>query len=180
MATADGVKSKLQGLISSANAKTGGTDTTLIAAVNTLIAGYGQGGGSSGGASGIYMARVTPTEDLGEMTITHNLGTTDILLAACWAETLGDIVPTRNGTVAKFNAKTDIATKVAGGCFGNGYNWYTANSYASAVSPNAAAYEELEVEDANTIVINRTGSGTTNYFAGVTYTVIVIAASAEV
>lgn len=45
MATADGVKSKLQGLISSANAKTGGSDTTLTAAVNTLIAGFGAGGG---------------------------------------------------------------------------------------------------------------------------------------
>ena len=48
MATADSVKAKMQGLIDSANAKTGGNDTTLTAAVNALIAGFGSGGGGSG------------------------------------------------------------------------------------------------------------------------------------
>lgn len=46
MATADSVKAKMQGLIDSANAKTGGNDTTLTAAVNALIAGFGSGGGT--------------------------------------------------------------------------------------------------------------------------------------
>lgn len=57
MATAGSVKAKMQGLIDSANAKTGGNDTTLTGAVNTLIAGFGSGGGSSGAvktASGSY------------------------------------------------------------------------------------------------------------------------------
>lgn len=44
MATADSVKVKIQGLIDSANAKTGGNDTTLTGAVSTLIAGFGSGG----------------------------------------------------------------------------------------------------------------------------------------
>lgn len=44
MATAQSVKAKLQGLIDSANAATGGSDTTLDAAVGTLIAGFGAGG----------------------------------------------------------------------------------------------------------------------------------------
>lgn len=43
MATADSVKAKMQGLIDSANAKTGASDATLTAAVNTLIAGFGSG-----------------------------------------------------------------------------------------------------------------------------------------
>lgn len=172
---------RLASLKQGIEAKTGETHATLTDGVNALIAGFGQGGGGGGGASGIYMARVTPTEDLGEMTITHNLGTTDILLAACWAETLGDIVPSRNGTLAKFHAKTDIATQRAGGWFGQGYSWSATNSYAATSSPNMAWYEALKVIDANTISINRTASGTTPYyFAGVTYTVIVIAASAEV
>ena len=45
MATADSVKAKIQGLIASANAKTGNTDANLTTAVNTLIDGFGQGGG---------------------------------------------------------------------------------------------------------------------------------------
>lgn len=47
MPTADSVKTKLQGLIATANETTGGNDTTLTAAVNTLVGGYGQGGGST-------------------------------------------------------------------------------------------------------------------------------------
>lgn len=45
MATADSVKAKLQGLIDAANAKTGGSDADLSTAVDTLIAGFGAGGG---------------------------------------------------------------------------------------------------------------------------------------
>lgn len=43
MATADSVKSKLQGLIDAANAKTGGDDADLSTAIDTLIAGFGEG-----------------------------------------------------------------------------------------------------------------------------------------
>lgn len=42
MATAESVKSKIQGLIDRANSVTGNTDTDLIAAVEALIAGYGK------------------------------------------------------------------------------------------------------------------------------------------
>ena len=45
MAIADDVKSKIGSLIDTANDKTGKSDSTLTAAVNRLIAGYGQGGG---------------------------------------------------------------------------------------------------------------------------------------
>lgn len=46
MATAESVKGKLQGLIDRSNAATGNSDATLTAAVGSLIAGFGQGGGS--------------------------------------------------------------------------------------------------------------------------------------
>lgn len=62
MATADSVKSKIQGLISRANAKTGTTDADLTSAVDRLIGGYGQVGG------------ITPS---GSKTITEN-GTHDV------------------------------------------------------------------------------------------------------
>lgn len=39
------IKSKIQSLISAANAKTGESDATLTDAVQTLVDGYGQGGG---------------------------------------------------------------------------------------------------------------------------------------
>ena len=47
MATAESVKTKLQGLIFSANFITGKGDTDLASAVGSLIEGYGQGGGGS-------------------------------------------------------------------------------------------------------------------------------------
>lgn len=50
MATADSVKSKIQGLIDQSNATTGNTDADLTTAVNSLIAGFGAGGGGGIGA----------------------------------------------------------------------------------------------------------------------------------
>lgn len=44
MVTADSVKSKIRGLIDKSNAKTGHIDKDLTAAVDTLIAGYGEDG----------------------------------------------------------------------------------------------------------------------------------------
>ena len=63
MVTAESVKAKLQGLINLANNTTGKTDTDLTAAVNALIAGFGQGGGSSGGTSSFEVTEgtITPT-----------------------------------------------------------------------------------------------------------------------
>ena len=181
MATADGVKSKLQGLIDSANATTGAKDITLTAAMNTLIAGYGSGGGSSGGARGIYMAKITPETDLTvNFTITHNLGTTDILLVAVWAESLGDMVLDRQVNLHKVWNKTDIVTRHGGNGFSVGYMWNTTSSYADTKSPNTANYETLAVVDENTIKLPRCASGQNVYLAGLTYTVVVIAANAEV
>lgn len=181
MATADSVKAKMQGLIDSANAKTGGNDTALTGAVNTLIAGFGQGGGSSGGTSGIYMAKVTPESDLDNLVIAHNLGTTDILSVAIWAETLGDYIPETAITLHKVWNKTDITTRRGGNGFSIGYSWNVSSAYADSASPNTANYETLTVIDENTIRMPRTVSGTSSmYKAGVTYTVIVVAANEEV
>ena len=177
MVTAESVKAKLQGMISLANATTGKTDTDLTAAVNALIAGFGQGG-SSGGASGIYMAKVTPASDVGKMSINHNLGTTDILLVAAWAETLGDITPSAAATVAKFWAKTSVPTQRGGNGFCPGYSWNVTNSYAGPQAPNTASYETLKITDANNVSLNKVASGSANmYLAGVTYHVVVIAAN---
>ena len=62
MATAESVKMKIQGLISSANAATGETSGDLSSAVEKLIAGYG----SSGAAlhTGVYVTSVRSVEDI--------------------------------------------------------------------------------------------------------------------
>lgn len=180
MSTAETVKAQLNALLNQANDTTGKTDANLTAAIASLAAGFGQGGSGGGSASGIYMAKVTPSEDLSSMAIAHNLGTTDILLVALWAETLGDIVPATTASLAKFWAKTDIATQRGGGGFSPGYRWDTTNQYAVAAAPNSAVYETLTVTDENNISLPMCASGSTKYLAGTTYTVIVIAANAEV
>ena len=63
MATAEGVKAKIQSLINAANAKTGKTDADLTAATRTLIGGYGQSGG---GGSGIIDVTELPATGLVE------------------------------------------------------------------------------------------------------------------
>ena len=47
MVTADSVKAKLQELIDAANSATGNADADLTTAVNALVAGFGQGGGTT-------------------------------------------------------------------------------------------------------------------------------------
>jgi hypothetical protein len=181
MATAESVKAKIQGLIDQSNEATGKTDPDLTSAVGSLISGYGQGGGPSGGASGIYMAKITPATNTNEMSINHNLGTTDILLVAVWAETLGDITPSVNITVAKFWAKTSIPTQRGGNGFSPGYGWNVANDYANPAAPNMAGYETLTITDKNNVSLNRVASGSAYmYLAGVTYNAVVIAANSEV
>lgn len=137
----------------------------------------------SGSASGIYMARVTPETDSNELKIQHNLGTTDILLAVAFAETLGEITPSFNGAVAKFWAKTDIPVRESSTSLAQNYNAYffynTGATSAAVGSPNSPAYR-CEVVDENTFKFARAGSALAKYIAGVTYTIIVIAANAEV
>ncbi len=76
MATADSVKTKIQGLIDVANAATGKTDTDLTAAIGALVAGFG--GGDGGGVTAVARGSVTPVSELNfnsrMLTIEHGLG----------------------------------------------------------------------------------------------------------
>lgn len=62
MATADSVKSKIQELIDTANEATGNADGDLTTAVNSLIAGFGQGG-SGDTAKAIIERTITEIDD---------------------------------------------------------------------------------------------------------------------
>lgn len=170
---------KLTNIADAIRGKTGGTEEMTLDQMAVAIAGIETGGGSSSGASGIYMAKITLAENAHSLEIVHNLGTTDILLAAVWAETKGDFVPDVSGTLAKWWAKTDINTRRGGNGFCPGYMWSLSNSYADAQAPNTATYEALTITE-NSVTFPKASSSSTGYvyYAGITYTVIVIPRSA--
>lgn len=181
MVTAESVKAKLQGLISLANNTTGKTDTDLTAAVNALIAGFGQGG-STGGTDGIYMAKITPASDATELDVTHNLGTTDILAAVCWAETFDDVVPALDGSVANVYLKSSLPFRMSSSS--NHENmiafarWSVSSANVNTIGqPTSSAYFSKPMDD-NVFIFDSAGAATAKYLAGVTYTVIIMAASA--
>lgn len=75
MATAESIKSKIESLIDFANAATGKADADLTAAVSSLIAGYGSGGGN--GLSydmGEFVLDVDKKPISGNVHVNHNLG----------------------------------------------------------------------------------------------------------
>lgn len=132
--------------------------------------------------SNIYMTQVTPEVDSDKLTIQHNLGTTDILMAAIFAETLGEIIPSFNGTLAKFWAKTDIPVRYSSS--GNTQNYDLQGSYSTQNAnitggiPTSTSYWDYVVDN-NNFTFSRT-SAANKFIAGVTYTVIIVASNAKV
>lgn len=70
------IESKVQSLITASNAKTGETDTNLTAAVQRLIDGFGQGGGTAtiNGAPFDCGTFTLETDQTANFTVQHNLG----------------------------------------------------------------------------------------------------------
>ena len=170
---------KLTSIADAIRAKTGGTAPLTLDGMATAIAGIETGGGSGGGTSGVYMAKVTPATSVGTMDIIHNLNTAEILFALCYVEDLGDIVPTTSTTIAKAWVNTDVLcrygmTSYPG--FNTTWKYDPSNSRAeNMVITNGGHWDY--VKDANTFTFSRGSSGFT-YMAGLTYTVIIMAASA--
>lgn len=179
--TTDSVITQLKSDIALANEATGTSDTTMHDAVARLVEGYGGGGG--GGASGIYMAQVTPETDNTRIEVAHNLGTTDILLAACWVQTFGDNVPSFDAATGKFWAKSDISFRLTSSLNTDNFCLYTkyltSSLNVTGGVPTSETYCD-KVADSNTFIFQQSGSATAKFAAGVTYTVIIIAANAEV
>ena len=61
MSTINTVLDALQTAVNTANTTTGGNDTNVTDAINSLIAGYGAGGSDDGGINA-YSGEITPTE----------------------------------------------------------------------------------------------------------------------
>lgn len=168
---------KLTTIADAIREKTGSTEKLTLEGMAQAIAGIETGGGG-GGASGIYMAKITPAEEVGSFTVTHNLGTTDILFAGLWAETMGDVVPTASRGIMKAWIKTDIKNARSGYGWDIQTTWdVTNNRGGSPAQPNSSAYWS-EAKDENNFFFARPGSASAKYTAGVTYTVIIMAASA--
>lgn len=169
--------SHYQAICDAVRAKTGDTAKLKSGDLAAAIAGI-----SGGGVSGIYITHVTPEVDSNTLTIHHNLGTTDILMAAIFAETLGEITPSFNGSLVKFWAKTDIPVRVSSSantenyCLASSYNQTNANA-TNAVPTNTSYWDY--VKDDNTFEFNRSASAY-RFIAGVTYTVIIIASNVGV
>lgn len=168
----------LTGIANAIRGKTGSAEKLTLEGMAAAIAGISGGGG----ARGIYMAQVTPAGDVGSITIEHNLGTTDILLAALWAESLGDVVPTFNGCVANIYLKSAMPYRTTSSYSHENLMayavWSTSLNNVNAVGQPASDAYYFEIVDENTVVFPSGSSAAAKHYAGVTYTVVIMAASA--
>lgn len=169
------VHSKMTAIADALRSKTGGTSPLTLDQMATAIAGIQTGGG---GTNGIYMAEVTLAANSGWVPIDHNLGTTDILLACMWAETLGDIVPESGLCLGSFWTKTDIPNRrTSTGGNQTCANWDGTNGYLNFTYPSSGTYWTAMYNE-NRVIFKGGGSAAAKYVAGVTYTVLIVAASA--
>lgn len=181
-------ESNIQAIADAIREKNGETTkykpSEMAAAISAITTGGGSGGGSgnSGGASGIYMAQVTPASDTAELTVTHNLGTTDILAAVCWAETFGDFVPTFDGAVVNVYAKSNVPFRMSSSSNHENFvayaKWSTSGGNVNAVGQPVSYSYMSEPKDENTFIFESANAASAKYYGGVTYTVIIVAASA--
>ncbi len=73
------ILSKIQALITAANATTGESDTTLTDAVQTLVGGYGQGGGGGNTLESDFLTVYKETVEVGENTVANSRQYADYL-----------------------------------------------------------------------------------------------------
>lgn len=180
---------KLTNIADAIRGKTGGTDPLTLDGMATAIASIETGGGSGGGASGIYMAKITPAEEVFDLTVKHDLGTTDILMAVCFVEKL-DREATNSmqaRTIAKFWMKTAIPTRITTSTQGENFQiaWpfaYNNGDYRTGSSSVPATEERnSKVVDSNHFTFGRIGSNDGQTYSPLfTYTVMIVAASAFV
>lgn len=176
------IHSKMTAIADAIREKTGGTNPLTLDAMAEAIAGIEAGGGSSGGASSIYMAKITPASDVSAFTITHNLGTMDILASLVWAESLGGVVPSVDQAVGNIWLKSDIPSRVTSSVnrenIESFFGFNATDGYISSTGlKNSLAYEG-KPEDDNTFYVKAGTYSSSRFYGGVTYTVVIMAASA--
>lgn len=168
---------KLTNIADAIREKTGGADPLSLDAMVEAIDSIEAGGGSV--ASGIYMAKITPAEAVCPLDIVHNLDTKDILFALCFVADVGDAVLTDTTVVAKAWIDTNLLCRygmTTMPVFSTVWKYNVANTRAENVITTNIGHWDY-VTDENTFSFHRGTSGLF-YTAGVTYTVIIMAASA--
>ena len=178
-------KNDLDAVADAIRGKTGKTEEMTLdqmpLEIASIIAG-GNSGGSTGGVNGIYMAKITPAENIAYMNIEHNLGTTDLLFALVWVESMGDYEATDNHSVGNIWLKTDIPTRVTSSLNRENFEAQVGYSYSAKIISStglksASNCVQNPTED-NIFSIKAGNSIGTCFYGGVTYTVVVAAASA--
>lgn len=128
------IRSKIQALITAANATTGESDATLTDAVQTLVDGYGQGGGDFGNLS-MHSGEFTVSgSSETSFQITHGFSSFPILLAVYPKEpvnnsssnVIGGVAVVRSPTLTKL-AK-NLPTTDSGSAEIRASGWYTSAS----------------------------------------------------
>ena len=165
----------LTGIANAIRYKTGGTGKLTLEGMAAAIAGI------SGG--GFYMAQVTPESDMARITVMHNLGTTDILLASIWAESLGDAQLTADRIVMRTWLRSNIPFRITSSTQVPNIDVYSIYSSSAGYintsgHPNSTVYLS-EILDKNTFQFASGTSASARFAAGVTYTVLIVAAGAE-
>lgn len=169
-----------QAICDAIRVKTGGTAPLKSGDIAAAIAGIQAGGG---GASGIYMAQITPATDESSLTVEHGLGTTDILAALIWAETLGGATPeAANYVMQRTWLKTDIPVRLSSSDKHPNIDIFSTYDISGKQiggpgQPTSSAYL-CKPKSENTFYFYSGGAVSARFMAGVTYTVIIIAASA--
>lgn len=132
------------------------------------------------GNHGIYVGYYTPTTDTRTINVVHNLGTDDILMAAIFAETLGDKVPTYACALSVVYLKTDYS-HYGSSAFSSESSmtlcsrYRTSDGKSQIGSITSAAYLPTISEDS--VIFQPAGAAASTYCAGVTYTAIIIPSS---
>ena len=157
----------------------GTTESVKAGELAGLISALATSGGGDG-VSNLYIGYYTPSEDVSSIDVTHGLGTTDILLAAIFAESIGDVEVTSIIGGAQIMLKTDYpqrsssANTIAQEKLVLNGAYYGDGGYSR--TQNASATTTPVVVDENTVQFNPTGNTSYSYKTGVTYTVVIVAA----
>lgn len=148
----------------------------ILAAVNALPE---AGGGSSGGTSGIYMAKITPAEDTNYIRVEHNLNS-DVIAAFLYVDnwTIDPASAGRNFPVAHMYVKTGIDVYTSASAYKNAYiakgEYNLNNKYVGSAGGWTSNSYTPHPDDANTFVFETANTANAKFLAGQTLTCVIV------
>lgn len=154
MATAESVKAKIQGLINTVNSTTGGADTDLTAAVNTLVAGFGSGGG----AFEVTEGTITPTSATQSLRIPWEKGTLPLLVVCVRTDLDSYVTPDNPAQTAELGGTATLYsgyTRESGSSTKKYINikLTATTSYTGYTAAHSAFPTDAEILDSNGLLL---------------------------